>query len=244
MKKFLLILFSLLVVGYLIFSFFYFGNSSGNLVCNRFEVVVKDSQQVRFVQSQDIENLVKRFKLYPVGKKIKDINTLAIKDSILANNRLVESAEVYTAHNGDVIANIYQRKPVLRIISENKRSYYIDSNREKMPISGNFTVYVPLATGVVDEEFARTRLSDFAEFLNENPKWDAWFEQIVVKPGNEIELVPRMGDFRIILGQLDNYPEKLDKFLLFAEEGLNKIGWNRYSTINLKYDKQVVCTKK
>ena len=27
-------------------------------------------------------------------------------------------------------------------------------------------------------------------------------------------------------------------------EGLNKIGWNAYSTINLKYKDQVVCTKR
>ena len=113
-----------------------------------------------------------------------------------------------------------------------------------MPISSNFSVYVPLATGIIDEEFAKTKLYDFADFLNKNPEWDAWIEQIVVKSGNEIELIPRIGDFRIILGQLENYPEKLNKFLLFVEEGLNKIGWNRYSAINLKYDNQVVCTKK
>ena len=217
--------------------------TSKNQVCNRFEVVIKDSQEIRFLQPKDIENLIKNFKLHPVGKKVREINTLAIKDSILTN-KLVKSAEVYTTRNGNVIANIYQREPVLRIISENQGNYYIDSNRERMPISSNFSVYVPLATGIIDEEFAKTKLYDFADFLNKNPEWDAWIEQIVVKSGNEIELIPRIGDFRIILGQLENYPEKLNKFLLFVEEGLNKIGWNRYSAINLKYNNQIVCTKK
>ena len=162
MKKFLVILLSLLVVGYLIFSYFYFGDTSKNQVCNRFEVVIKDSQEIRFLQPKDIENLIKNFKLHPVGKKVREINTLAIKDSILTN-KLVKSAEVYTTRNGNVIANIYQREPVLRIISENQGNYYIDSNRERMPISSNFSVYVPLATGIIDEEFAKTKLYDFAD---------------------------------------------------------------------------------
>ncbi len=113
-----------------------------------------------------------------------------------------------------------------------------------MPVSPNFTVYVPLATGAVDEEYAQNELYDFAEFLNENPDWNAWVDQIVVKPNKDVELIPRAGDFRIVLGKLDNYSEKLARFALFIEKGLNVVGWNRYSEINLKYDNQVVCTKK
>ena len=46
------------------------------------------------------------------------------------------------------------------------------------------------------------------------------------------------------MGSLDDYPSKLSKFVLFVEEGLNNVGWNRYSAISLKYDNQVVCTRK
>lgn len=243
MKKFLLILVSVLVVAYLVFSIVYFGGSSGNQVCNRLEINIKDSLHTRFIKPKDMEDLLKRKKLYPVGKTMNEINTLEILDTILAN-RLVKSAEVYTAQNGLVVANIYQREPVLRVISDTKGSFYIDSNRERMPISSNFTVYVPIATGAVDEEYAQNELYDFALFLNENPDWDAWIEQIIVKPNKDVDLIPRVGDFRIAMGKLDHYPEKLSKFALFIEKGLDVVGWNRYSEINLKYDNQVVCTKK
>jgi len=36
----------------------------------------------------------------------------------------------------------------------------------------------------------------------------------------------------------------LSKFARFVDEGLNVVGWNRYSEINLKYENQVVCTRK
>ncbi len=239
MKKFFIILASLLVIGYLIFSAIYFNSSSGNEVCSKFEVIVKDSLHTQFIHQKDIEDLLKRKKIYPVGKTMSEINTLEILDTILTS-KLVKSAEVYTAH----VANIYQREPVLRVISDTKGSFYIDDNRERMPVSPNFTVYVPLATGAVDEEYAQNELYDFAEFLNENPDWNAWVDQIVVKPNKDVELIPRAGDFRIVLGKLDNYSEKLARFALFIEKGLNVVGWNRYSEINLKYDNQVVCTKK
>ncbi len=243
MKKFLIILVSLVIMGYLVFAVFYFRNSSQNQVCTRFEVLIKDSTETRFVHADDVVQLVKNKDLYPVGKQMDEVNTLDIQTAIMAN-KLVKSAEVYSTSNGSVIANIYQRSPILRVISDREGDFYIDKNREIMPTSSRFTVYVPIATGDISKEFAKDKLYDFAKFLLENPDWDAWIEQIVVKKNEKVELIPRAGDFRILLGTLDNYPAKLAKFALFVKKGLNIVGWNRYSEINLSFDNQVVCTKK
>jgi len=186
---------------------------------------------------------VKHYDLYPVGRKFGEINTLAIRDTILSN-RLVESAEVFTTAGGSIVASIRQREPVLRVISNSRGSFYIDKDRRIMPLSSNFAVYVPIATGAIDEEFAQNELYDFAMFLRDHPDWDAWVEQIVVLENKDVALIPRAGDFRIILGSLDDYPAKLAKFVLFTEEGLNVVGWNRYREINLKYENQVVGTRR
>ncbi len=243
MKKFLIILLSVITIGYLVFSIIYFGKSSKDDVCERFEVIIKDSVDVQFVNKSDIVNLVKNNKAYPVGEKMSEINTLEIHDIIL-KNKLVETANVYQAQDGIIVASITQRKPILRVISDIKGNFYIDNKRENMPISSNFAVYVPVATGAITEEFAKNELYDFAMYLQDNPDWDAWVEQIVIKPNKDVELIPRVGDFKILFGKLNNYPEKFAKFALFIEKGLNVVGWNRYSEINLKYDNQVVCTLK
>lgn len=243
MKKFFIILVSVLIIGYLIFSAVYFNDTSRHQVCKTFDVVIEDSNQTQFVMTQDIVNLIKNKNVYPVGKTFSEINTLAIRDTILTN-RLIEKAEVYTTSKGGIVATVSQRQPVLRVISDTRGGFYIDNEREVMPVSPNFAVYVPIATGAIDEEFAQNELYDFAMFLKENPDWDAWVEQIVVRKNNDVEIIPRVGDFRIVLGDLENYSEKLAKFTLFIEKGLNVVGWNRYSEINLKYDNQVVCTRK
>lgn len=243
MKKVLVIFAALIVVGYLIFSADHFRESSYKKICEEFVVVVKDSTQTQFVLAEEIENLVKRYDLFPVGKAFNEINTLAIRDTILSNN-LIESVDVFITPGASIVASIQQREPVLRVISDIKGSFYVDRDRKIMPVSSSFAVYVPIATGIIDEEFAQTDLYDFAMFLNNNPDWDAWFEQIVVKKGNEVELIPRVGNFKIIMGNLDDYSSKLNKFVRFVDGGLNIVGWNRYSEINLKYDNQVVCTRK
>ncbi|MDD5619239.1 MAG: hypothetical protein PHY68_02145 [Proteiniphilum sp.] len=243
MKKFLLIVVALMTIGYLVFSASYFRKLSRNKLCESFEVVIADSNRVQFVLTRDIERLVKRHNLHPVGKSFGDINTLAIRDTILTN-QLVESAEVYTTPAGGIVAAIRQRQPVIRVITSQGRSYYVDQERRIMPVTPAFTVYVPVVTGAVTETMAREELYDFAMFLQRNADWDAWIEQIEVRSNDDVVLIPRAGDFSIVMGSLKDYPVKLSKFIRFVDQGLNVLGWNRYSEINLKYENQVVCTRK
>ena len=243
MKKVLIILIAVSVIVYLIISADYFRDSSQNRICVGFEVEVKDSVKTQFVTAEDINRLVKKYDLNPAGKSFKEINTLARRDTILSN-KLVESANVFITSNGTVKATVQQREPVFRVISETTGNFYVDKDRRIMPVSSSFAVYVPVATGRIDEEYAKSELFDFAMFLNNNADWDAWIEQIVVESRNEVVLIPRAGNFRIIMGSLDDYPVKLNKFVRFVDGGLNVVGWNRYSDINLKFENQVVCTRK
>ncbi len=79
-------------------------------------------------------------------------------------------------------------------------------------------------------------------YISNHTKWDAWIEQIVVDQHQKVHIVPRAGDFKVKLGSLDEYEEKLDRLKLFIDKGLNVVGWNRYSEVNLEYNNQIVCT--
>lgn len=243
LKKILLLVVAIGVIGYLVFSLFYYGRMSRNQVCEKFEVIVRDSTKTKFVTKQDIVGLVKRYHLDPVGKSFGRINTLAIRDTIMTN-RLVASVQVYTTPGGSVVAAVTQRKPVLMVFSDKMGKFYVDEERSIMPYSSNFALYLPIATGAIDAEMARNELYDFALYLRSHPDWDAWVVQIVVRENGDVELVPRVGDFRIVMGSLEDYPAKLAKFARFVHKGLSVVGWNRYSEINLKFDRQVVCTRK
>lgn len=241
MKKVLLVFAIFVLLGYLVFATLYFKDNTQEKVCENFNVLVKDSIDKQFIHASDIELLLKKAKLYPIGKTLADINTMEMEKAISAN-KLIKSVEVFSTHNGSIVASIHQRNPVMRVISRKDGSYYIDSERERMPTSNKYTVYLPLATGDITEEFAKNELYDFVVYISNNPSWDAWIEQITVDSDGKIGIVPRAGDFKVLVGTLDDYKEKLYKLKLFIDKGLSTVGWNRYSEINLEYNNQVVCT--
>lgn len=95
------------------------------------------------------------------------------------------------------------------------------------------------------DDFAK--LINFVEMIEEDDFWSAEIVQIVadLRPNGalSLELVPRSGSFRIAFGSPDGAEKKLAKLLRFYREGLSRVGWNTYSTINVGYDGLVVCRK-
>jgi cell division protein FtsQ len=82
-------------------------------------------------------------------------------------------------------------------------------------------------------------------YTSNNEFWNATVQQLYVNANGEIEFIPRIGNHTVILGDDQLLESKFNKLLLFYQEGMNKKGgWNQYSTINLKFKNQVVCTKK
>ncbi len=243
MKKVLVIIGICVLAGYLIFAAFYFQDKPKDNVCSKFEVLVDNNENGQFINPDEIAKQVTDKGLNPAGKQISEINTYAI-EKLIKSNQLIKKAEVFVANNSTVKAVIYERKPVLRIISNNGRNYYIDEEGAVMPLSHRSTAYLPVATGSIKEELAKGDLYKFALFLRNNEFWNAQIEQIVVEPNQDITLIPRVGDQRIVMGRLTDYEEKLDKLMTFYIKAQNENGWNKYSTLNLKYNKQVVGTKR
>ena len=74
--------------------------------------------------------------------------------------------------------------------------------------------------------------------------WDALIEQIVVMKDNEVVLIPKVGNFRIVVGALEGVEKKMENLRLFLQEGIGLKGWNVYKEINLKFENQVVCVRR
>ena len=146
------------------------------------------------------------------------------------------------ALDGYFHVEITQRKPVLRIMSG--EGYYVDEDGKIMPLSRKYTSRVVVATGNISRKFACNGLYPFIMTLRNDEFWDALVEQIVVEKGNEVVLIPKVGNFRIVLGTLDDMNEKLENLRLFLREGIVLKGWNVYKEINLKFKNQIVCVKR
>ena len=92
-----------------------------------------------------------------------------------------------------------------------------------------------------------TSLISFVAEVGEDSFWGAEVVQFVADTTSmgdiSLRLVPRSGDFIIEFGTLENAKEKLAKLHDFYDDGLSHIGWDEFRCIDVRYDKQVICTK-
>ena len=236
------IIIATLMAVYFVIAVYYFKEPRQDDPCQRLEVIVTDSLDEHFVSEGDLHYLLKKEKLYPLGKPMNEINTDKIETALLKNEMIAE-VEAFKTPSGIVKLEVEQKIPVLRIIGSSG-NYYVDNLGTTMPVSNRYAVRVPVATGHIKKEFAKKELYEFALFLEDNEFWNQQIEQIHVAQNGDIELIPRVGNQNIVLGSLTDYKEKLNNLMLFYEQAIPKVGWEKYHTINLKYKNQIVCTKK
>lgn len=232
----------ILVLAYWVFALKMYAYKSDELVCQKIDVTVSDSHLMKFVKPSDVVDLLKESSMNIEGNRMDRIDTDSIENYLKKQSR-IKTAECYISPDGCLRVKVTQREPILRVMSA-FGNYYIDYELKKMAVSSSFSAYVPVATGYVSEGMAKGALGEFALFLRNNFFWNSLIEQIDVDKNGEVTLVPRVGNQLILMGTLDNYQEKLEKLRALYEEGFNKVGWNKYKQITLKYDGQVVCTKK
>ena len=243
MKNFFKILLLFLLTGYLIFAFIRMGNEEDCSVCSEFDIVIADTAQTGLITPAEVERLLKRAHLYPVGQPMDSISGSDI-ENLLKENPFVKEATFYKSHGGKSNVIIQQHLPVMRIMPETGNSYYIDELGRKLePL--NYNIDLPVATGKIDTAFTKNHLVRLAYFLEVNPFWNDQITQINVNENKEIDLVTRVGSNLLIhLGTTDSIPQKFNKLKAFYDKVLPEVGWNTYQSINLEYNNQIVCKRR
>jgi len=206
-----------------------------------------------FIEREEIDAILKEDQGVLLGRNLENINIHKIEKK-LQSNPYIGFAKVYIDMDGVLHIEVKQRQPILRIFNENGQDFYIDNDGLKMPISSNFTANVLVATGHITEVFGsridtlHTQLArdlyKTAQYIKKDTLWDSQIEQIVVDQKNDIELIPRVGNQRIILGNADSLEKKMKNLLLFYKKAMPQVGWDTYKTINIKYTNQIVCEKR
>jgi len=220
------------------------------VVCTNVKILIPGADN--FIEREEVDAILKQSQGNLVGQHLESINLQRIEKNIIANP-YIAYATVYADMNGVIQIRVKQREPVLRMINANGQDYYIDSNGLKMPVSPNFTANVLAANGNIMEHFSGrvdtliTRMAKdlykVALYVKKDTFFNAQIEQLYVNDKKDIELIPRVGNQRIVLGGADSLETKMKNLLIFYKKALPKVGWNTYKTINVKYVNQIVCER-
>jgi len=242
-----------LLVGYLLVAGFIYGFWRDEPCYRGIKIVVDyPSDEAHFVTETEIRQLVTQkpgFKYK--GEPFDAVNTLELSQYIEEHNRLVRHASCYHTPDSLLRIDIEQRNPIIRVkssISINdatghpRSDFFIDRDGDIMPALTGTAIHLPIVTGFVHADDIAP-LHEFALFLKDESFWSDFITQIYYCENGDVELIPRIGDHRILLGPLDDYKNKLNHVRTFYDEVLPRVGWNAYSVINVKFNGQVVGVK-
>ena len=231
-------------------------------VCTALEINILDSARSRFVTKNDILQMVENRSQKIVGVLLDSINTKKIEQR-LCELAPIRSATIYKTIDGKLYINVMQRTPVVRCINRYGESFYLDEQGELLKHSSRYYAHVLVANGYINlrpeqkgynvfntenvtagKRNVMRELFELAGYINGNRFWKAQIQQIYVNEEGEFELIPLVGAHVIVFGTFDKADEKFSNLASFYRNGLNVKGWNSYEAINLKYDGQIVGTRK
>jgi cell division protein FtsQ len=174
-------------------------------------------------------------------------------ERVLEEDPFVADAEAFIDAQNRVNIRIVQREPMLRVMDNNGLNYYLDAAGNKLPPSKHYAARVLVVTGNVppweanflrDEDHLLKGIFELSQTLREDPFLQALIEQIYVTRQGELVLSPKVGKQIIYFGRYYAADDKLKRLKVFYREGLPYKGWDAYKSFDLRYQGQVVCTKR
>lgn len=168
------------------------------------------------------------------------VNLKKIEQNINKHN-LIESSQVFLSVNGSFKTVIKQKIPIARVFYNND-SFYIDYKGNKMPLSDNFTARVPLVYGDINSRYNQNLVVLLQTIYHDNFLKKNIIGLNIASDGSII-MKNRNYSYDIIFGRPIHINKKYDNYKAFFQKAVQDTLIDNYKKINLKFTKQVVCTK-
>ncbi len=217
---------------------------------------ISDRNEMSFVTQSTMEKLLTHNGNYVNGQIIDSVDVESIERRV-NNNPYVKHAEAYVDLQGVFHLEVSQRNPIVRVIGDEGRSFYIDEDGVSMPTSDIYTEKVIPCTGVmgISPKYYHNRESvkgddvlldvwKLSVAIHSDEFFKKQFVQLDINKDGEAILIPRVGNHEIIFGKINDIDKKLIKLTAFYENGIKQSNWNIYKSIDLNYKGQVVCKKR
>jgi cell division protein FtsQ len=203
-------------------------------------VVVFIGDNTLFVKRETVNKLLIENKenASSIGKDKLAFNSLERR---LNSNEMIEKSDVFVSIDGVLKAVVKQKTPVARVLDRND-SFYVDYEGGIMPLSDNFTARVPLVSGVINrknsEEYAQLfRMIYDDDFLKKN------IIAVQIMPNGRLKMLNRNYDYEIDFGNVAHMEQKFRDYKAFFQKAVLDSTLYKYKKIDLRFTRQVVCTK-
>ena len=227
------VLINIIIVGGIIF--FNLKNTSDKLIFNEKNIQFSSNN---FINNDSIKiNLLDNYK--SLDSLNADIETVYEIEQILSRIPFVKNANVYMTVNSELNIQVQEKKPVLNLYNSD---YLLSENGQLIPKIDSLNIDLISFFGEIDPTIY-TNLSNLSkmimkdDFLKDHIKY-------IYSDSLSFYLSVKRFNYNIELGSLENISEKLNNYKVFMASIMDDEILNKYSHLNLKFNKQVIAQKK
>lgn len=220
-------------------------------VCKAVSIKVKSVEGIQYISEKQILNTISGGRPdLMIGQLIKTVD-LSQLENLLEANLWIRNAEMFFDNKDVLHVNIIERQPVARIFSMSGESFYVDDMGQQLPVTADQIARVPVFTSFpaitkplqTKDSLLLMQIKEVGTYLLKHSFWMAQIDQINIS-NSEFELIPKLGKHSIIFGDGTKVDQKFNRLLLFYKQIMNKTGWNYYSTLDVRFDKQLVAVRR
>lgn len=227
------VLINIIIVGGIIF--FNLKNTSDKLIFNEKNIQFSSNN---FINNDSIKiNLLDNYK--SLDSLNADIETVYEIEQIISRIPFVKKANVYMTVNSELNIRVQEKKPVLNLYNSD---YLLSENGQLIPKIDSLNIDLISFFGEIDPTIY-TNLSNLSkmiikdDFLKDHIKY-------IYSDSLSFYLSINRFNYNIELGSLENISEKLNNYKVFIASIMDDEILNKYSHLNLKFNKQVIAQKK
>lgn len=167
-----------------------------------------------------------------------DLNNI---EQTINKHSLIDHSEVYVSVDGKLKTVVTQKTPIARVFNKTS-SFYIDYKGNRMPLSDNFSAQVPLVYGSSNSAYSE-KFVTLMKMVYEDDFLKKNIIGMTILSDGSVIMKNRNYDYDIIFGRTIHLERKFNNYKAFFQKAVQDTLLDSYKTINLKYTKQVVCTK-
>lgn len=210
--------------------------------CRHMLIDIVNTDSVAFVTKASILNMINSLELNPEGKTISQINTDKIEQA-LNSSEYIENSECVIQENNNIHITVTQLIPILRVF-DGDESYYLNKEGKRMNASSRFHTEVPIVCGKFTNHADALIVQPIAEYVQKDKALKDLVTMYTVKDSNNIIVVPCIYGHVINFGNNKGIDNKFKKLKKFYQEVMPEKGWLTYDTITLKWNHQIVASRR
>lgn len=227
------VLINIIIVGGIIF--FNLKNTSEKLIFNEKNIQFSSNN---FINNDSIKiNLLDNYK--SLDSLNADIETVYEIEQIISRIPFIKKANVYLTVNSELNIQVQEKKPVLNLYNSD---YLLSENGQLIPKIDSLNIDLISFFGEIDPTIY-INLSNLSKMIIKDDFLKAHIKYIYSDSLSFYLSVNRF-NYNIELGSLENISEKLNNYKVFIASIMDDEILNKYSHLNLKFNKQVIAQKK